>query len=257
MVLFGESMVKAILVHLLFWSCFLYGAGRIDRYNWDHDEQIYKMERNSWHVFYEREFPLEVCVRTSESWESYLRYIVYAAMRAWDLGYTRYLLKYLSPEQRKLVPIKLWTPRCGMKEHPDILIETAELSNQQIGVNIDYWAIARFFTLRTHRVQIYISADLNKQYSYWTGVNTVIHELGHALGIPHQSQGVMNYNDANNKSYAHEVDLYTITEFTEPYLEGVVKNDCSRAFPCCWKFARSGELSPICDRKWRYSRYYK
>ena len=53
--------------------------------------------------------------------------------------------------------------------------------------------------------------------SKWRAENTLRHEFGHAMGLPHRSKGIMNYRDNAKYDYNNFVDEYSLKVFNEPY----------------------------------------
>ncbi len=82
------------------------------------------------------------------------------------------------------------------------------------------------------RVEIW-PADIYNTYEYENGIpgygsveEVALHELGHAFGLPHQSQGLMTAGGVDHVLRPACIDSFTLTRFCELYDCGPTRSTC-------------------------------
>jgi len=195
------------------------------------------------------DFPIEVCIDRGFSQEKIND--IYTAFALWNDAYLNYVFDNVNLLVKKgaltrmgnkkveftKIPVRLFT-QCDKNKDPYILIKhkslnklgntdylgsTKPIDNGVLFKNLDYILI----TITTDRPLI--TSDTNRQMRKHTKdyfLDIVLHELGHAIGIPHiKNDSLMKWEYERCDSFSgicYPTDR-SIRVFLNPYLAGIVE----------------------------------
>ena len=207
-------MKKCLLIVLLIFSAFSFS--RLDYGTIHHRTAADRAYSVPYYIYGLKEYPISVCVKND-----YLRGVFVEAISVFHESWHRWVISRSSPGiqdyQHKIPPIMVFKMACYKNPlgGPIVRVIYDEIDKYEgfMSYIFDDWGNTKY-------IKIAIDDEKTKNYTYDEIVLTALHELVHALGVPHNNTpgSLMYYrNFSPNNLYDYHIDDQTFFDFVKPY----------------------------------------